>query len=88
MPLARDGIHRRSGETVLNLQPVPHHAREQFALRVCHVINLAFKPMAHKEQSPQSPTQSRPSSVNQEEEEALAEAKHFVAEALKPEDPD
>jgi len=44
--------------------------------------------MAHKEQSPQSPTQSRPSSVNQEEEEALAEAKHFVAEALKPEDPD
>jgi len=26
MPLARDGIHRRSGETVLNLQPVPHHA--------------------------------------------------------------
>jgi len=26
--------------------------------------------------------------LNQEEKEALAEAKHFVAEALKPEDPD
>jgi len=28
MSLASDGIHRRSGEPVLNLQPVPHDALE------------------------------------------------------------
>jgi len=28
VPLAGDGIHWRRGETVLNLQPVPHHALE------------------------------------------------------------
>jgi hypothetical protein len=28
MSLARDGIYRRSGKPVLNLQPVPHHVLE------------------------------------------------------------
>jgi len=52
MPFPRDGIHRRSGETVLNLQPVPHHALEQFALRFRHGKNLPLTFTAHKARSP------------------------------------
>ena len=55
MALARDGIHRRCGETVLNLQPVPHHALEQFALRFRHRETLPFMPTAHKTQSAARP---------------------------------
>jgi len=48
--LARDGIHRRCGETVLNLQPVPHHALEQFALLFRHKKNLPFLSSTDKAQ--------------------------------------
>jgi hypothetical protein len=52
MALALYGIHRRRGEAMLNLQPVPHYALEQFALRFRHETNLPFTSTAHKAQSP------------------------------------
>ena len=55
MALPGHGIHRRYGETVLNLLPVPHHPLEQFALRFRHATKLPFLPTAHEAQSSARP---------------------------------
>jgi len=38
--LACDGIDRRGGEPVLDLQSIPNHALQQFALRLSHCQKL------------------------------------------------
>jgi hypothetical protein len=50
MASAGDGVHRRRREAVLNLQPVPHHTPEQFALRVRHQTKLPFTTPARNAQ--------------------------------------
>ena len=49
---ASDTIHRRGGETVLNLQTVSHHTLKQFALRLRHEIRLLCRFGLHKPQPP------------------------------------
>jgi hypothetical protein len=51
VPPARQGIDWIGGEAVLDLQTIPHHALEQFALRFRHAGNLASPATTHKAQA-------------------------------------
>jgi hypothetical protein len=52
MAFAGDRVNGCCRKSMLNLQPIAHHALKQFALYFCHNVKLPFRGSGHKAQLP------------------------------------